>query len=145
MRSVPAPRRFFHQDLPGLHGIRRVRTAKATVSPATHPSIIWQKRRVSSQCMWRGTRGVEFAPLAFSLVPLSKFSPGRTGQPAQLEALTQPLPPAPSPKRRGGEEDMALGLLPLSVSGRGLGGGVVLVLLKQERRYRSTPIHDPIS
>src|SRR6266545_5017399 len=132
MRSVPAPRRFFHQDLPGLHGIRRVRTAKATVSPATHPSIISQKSMVSFQSMRRGPPGIEFAP-------------GRTGQPAQLEALTQPLPPAPSPKRRGGEEDMALGLLPLSVSGRGLGGGVVLVLLKQERRYRSTPIHDPIS
>src|SRR2546423_1119381 len=33
---------------------------------------------------------------------------------------SQPLPPAPSPKRRGGESP----LLPLSASGRGPGGGV---------------------
>src|SRR5262249_4952177 len=32
-----------------------------------------------------------------------------------------PLPPAPSPRRRGGDRQV---LLPLSASGRGLGGGV---------------------
>src|SRR5438034_1338873 len=33
----------------------------------------------------------------------------------------QPLPPAPSPKRKGGEKQ---GLHPLSLQGRGSGGGV---------------------
>src|SRR6266545_161563 len=42
----------------------------------------------------------------------------------------EPLPPTPSPQRRGGEEEALSGLLPLSASGRGfggrgLGGGVV--------------------
>src|SRR5579871_1469801 len=36
----------------------------------------------------------------------------------------QPLPPSPSPKRRGGVRQSALFLLPLSASGRGTGGGV---------------------
>src|SRR5262249_21091501 len=38
------------------------------------------------------------------------------------ERQRRPLPPTPSPKRRGGERQA---LLPLSASGRGLGGGVV--------------------
>src|SRR5262249_17144556 len=36
----------------------------------------------------------------------------------------QPLPPTPSPGRRGGGEGISLVLLPLSASGRGPGGGV---------------------
>src|SRR6266545_7991182 len=36
-----------------------------------------------------------------------------------------PLPPTPSPKRRGGASNTASLLLPLSWQGRGLGGGVL--------------------
>src|SRR5262249_37720895 len=39
-----------------------------------------------------------------------------------LDHRPQPLPSTPSPRRRGGAE----GFLPLSASGRGLGGGVLL-------------------
>src|SRR5438067_1179147 len=49
------------------------------------------------------------------------------------QQLREPLPPTPSPKRRGGAEAPASPpcwrpepcLLPLSASGRGLGGGVL--------------------
>ncbi|HYT92649.1 MAG TPA: response regulator [Gemmataceae bacterium] len=36
----------------------------------------------------------------------------------------KPLPPTPSPQRRGGASQITSFLLPLSVAGRGLGGGV---------------------
>ena len=38
------------------------------------------------------------------------------------EAVKKPLPPAPSPKRRGGARKRVPSLLPLSASGRGAGG-----------------------
>ncbi len=44
----------------------------------------------------------------------------------------RPLPPTPSPQRRGGEEECAASL-PLSVAGRGLGGGVFPQRLKHLR------------
>src|SRR6266498_5831396 len=39
--------------------------------------------------------------------------------PRGVSASREPLPPTPSPQRRGGEEETPLGLLPLSVAGRG--------------------------
>src|SRR5262249_60062664 len=47
---------------------------------------------------------------------------GRSVPAPRTEFGPNPLPPAPSPKRRGGAE---LVFLPLSASGRGRGGGVV--------------------
>src|SRR6266545_1417159 len=40
--------------------------------------------------------------------------------------LRKPLPPTPSPQRRGGASQRTSSLLPLSLQGRGLGGGVFL-------------------
>src|SRR5262249_15067360 len=64
---------------------------------------------VSCGC-WRRPRGV-FAPRA-----VGSSSPT---EPPAFE--TKPLPPAPSPRRRGGKDL----LLPLSAWGRGWGGGVL--------------------
>src|SRR5260370_13738048 len=56
-----------------------------------------------------------------------------------------PLPPTPSPKRRGGERQEGSFRLPLSASGRGLGGGVWLAFLSHvpgqrgEMRRRTRP------
>src|SRR5205823_6566142 len=44
--------------------------------------------------------------------------------------VPEPLPPAPSPKRRGGASECRL---PLSASGRGLGGGVKVGLRSRDR------------
>src|SRR6266536_3702710 len=49
-------------------------------------------------------------------------------------ALSQPLPPTPSPQRRGGASNTLSLLLPLSVAGRGLGGGV---------SYKASERHTP--
>src|SRR6266545_2327689 len=52
-----------------------------------------------------------------------------------VEDEAQPLPPTPSPARRGGEEEECWSCPPLSASGRGLGGGV----LAQARRRCEKP------
>src|SRR5215510_1978492 len=58
-------------------------------------------------------------PIRLNPVVVSAHRQGEDGQ--DKDNAAKPLPPAPSPRRRGGEKP----LLPLPVSGRGLGGGVV--------------------
>src|SRR4051812_15525009 len=66
-KSVLTARRSFHQYMPGLQGVRRARTPKATASPATQPSVSSQESLTQAiQLMaprlpaWSRTR--EFGP-----------------------------------------------------------------------------------
>src|SRR6266545_6087993 len=60
-------------------------------------------------------------------VPVWLWQVGGFGEGHEREGR-KPLPPTPSPQRRGGEEKTPFCLLPLSASGRGLGGGVLMPL-----------------
>src|SRR5262245_47028449 len=70
---------------------------------------------------WRWRRVLSMGAQAQTMAAGGAPAEG-TGQSAEKtgrrESGPRPLPPAPSPKRRGGAE----GFLPLSASGRGLGG-----------------------
>src|SRR5438874_1838695 len=56
--------------------------------------------------------------------------PPRINGKASCERADRTPPPAPSPKRRGGERHL---LLPLSASGRGRGGGVCLPVVRNAK------------
>src|SRR6266545_707739 len=53
--------------------------------------------------------------------------------------LAEPLPPTPSPARRGGASQAVSLLLPLSVAGRGLGGGVPPIRKRVGDGYAPAP------
>src|SRR6266540_2331503 len=57
--------------------------------------------------------------------------------PPRLVEERKPLPPTPSPQRRGGEEETCLACPPSPRRGGGLGGGVLKPLLNRSLRSLS--------